>query len=161
MKLMLSLMMMMSMTFTQIKHPMAMGCLLLMQTIAVSMMSGMLSQTFWFSYILFLIFLGGMLVLFIYVTSITSNKMFNMSTKLIMIIPTMSIMLTLYMYMDINNQESINFLLLNNNTTNTLLKLYNNYTNYITIMMASYLFITLITIVKITNIFKGPLRKMK
>nr|WGO58195.1 NADH dehydrogenase subunit 6 [Allacta xizangensis] len=161
MKFMLSMMTMLSIMFTQIKHPMAMGCLLLMQTIMVSTMSGLMSQTFWFSYMLFLIFMGGMLVLFIYMTSITSNSMFYMSTKMIvMIIPIMSLVMYLYTnYMDINNQESMNFMLMNNTTTNSMMKLYNKYTHYITIMMASYLFLSLITIVKITNIFKGPLRK--
>nr|YP_010946320.1 NADH dehydrogenase subunit 6 [Allacta bruna]WGO57038.1 NADH dehydrogenase subunit 6 [Allacta bruna] len=163
MKLMLAMMMMVSIMLTQSKHPMTIGCLLLMQTIMISMTSGVLSQTFWFSYILFLIFLGGMLVLFIYVTSITSNSMFYMSMKMITItIPIMMLVIYMYMnYTDINNQESTNFLTMNNLMTNMMMKLYNKNTHYITIMMASYLFISLITIVKITNIFKGPLRKMK
>ena len=50
-----------------------MGLTLLIQTILVSIISGLITKTFWFSYILFLVFLGGILVLFIYVTSLASN----------------------------------------------------------------------------------------
>lgn len=39
-----------------------------------------------------------------------------------------------------------------------LIKLYNYPTNFITILLINYLLLTLIAIVKITNIFFGPLR---
>nr|YP_010946281.1 NADH dehydrogenase subunit 6 [Allacta hainanensis]WGO56999.1 NADH dehydrogenase subunit 6 [Allacta hainanensis] len=162
MKMMLSSMMMLSIIFMSISHPMVMGLILLLQTIMVSMMTGTLSQTFWLSYILFLIFLGGMLILFIYVTSITSNKMFYISNKMIIItvLITMMMFMSKDIYLETNNQESLNFLLINNSTTNKMLKLYNKSTHFITMMLASYLFLSLIVIAKITNIFKGPLRKM-
>lgn len=40
----------------------------------------------------------------------------------------------------------------------SLNKLYNFPTNFITILLINYLLITLIVVVKITKIFKGPLR---
>lgn len=40
----------------------------------------------------------------------------------------------------------------------TLNKLYNFPTNLVTIILIIYLFLTLIAIVKITNVFEGPLR---
>nr|WGO58130.1 NADH dehydrogenase subunit 6 [Centrocolumna evidens] len=153
-----------SIIFTQMNHPLAMGLILLIQTIMVSLISGMLSQTFWFSYILFLIFLGGMLILFIYVTSLASNEMFFMSMKMLMLsmmifltFMTMLYMMKLFPY---QNQEIELFMSTNNPLTNSLTKLYNQPTGTITIMLASYLFLTLIAVVKITNIFKGPLRQM-
>nr|AVN67697.1 NADH dehydrogenase subunit 6 [Blatta orientalis] len=161
---MLIMLMTTSMFFTQMKHPLAMGLMLLIQTIITCMMSGMLSQSFWFSYVLFLVFLGGMLVLFIYVTSLASNEMFSMSMKM------MSIMIFSIMFMTMidtnmmmNNMEIMNHEFLyntENEMLNSLMKLYNQPTNLITIMLASYLFLTLIVVVKITNISKGPLRQM-
>lgn len=40
----------------------------------------------------------------------------------------------------------------------SLNKLYNFPTNILTILLINYLFLTLIAVVKITNIFEGPLR---
>nr|WGO58208.1 NADH dehydrogenase subunit 6 [Allacta transversa] len=162
MKTLLIIMMITSVIFTQINHPMTLGLMLLMQTTMVSMFSGMMSQSFWFSYILFLIFIGGMLILFIYVTSIASNELFYMSKVIII---TSMIMLSLLLFLkynklNVNNQEMMTFMPMNNSSMKPLIKLYNNPTNMMTMMLVMYLFITLIVVVKITNIFKGPLRKM-
>jgi hypothetical protein len=60
------------------------------------------------------------------------------------------------------NKETIKHEFMMTNETNLLLeKLYNQPTGRITILLASYLLLTLIVIVKITNISKGPLRQIK
>nr|YP_010946892.1 NADH dehydrogenase subunit 6 [Sorineuchora formosana]WGO57649.1 NADH dehydrogenase subunit 6 [Sorineuchora formosana] len=162
MKMMMTLTLLSSINFTKMKHPMAMGMMLLIQTMITIMMSGMMSKTFWMSYILFLIFLGGMMVLFIYVTSIASNEMFKMSTKLTIstLLLSMIIITMNYNYPDMINQETMNLkMTINESTNNMTIKLYNSMNHYIMITLAMYLFITLIAIVKITNTFKGPLRK--
>nr|WAX39321.1 NADH dehydrogenase subunit 6 [Homalosilpha sp. 1 ZQW-2020] len=165
MKNILIMMLTTSLMFTQMNHPLAMGLMLLIQTIIMCIMSGLLSQSFWFSYILFLIFLGGMLVLFIYVTSLASNEMFFMSMKMIIITIMIIFMLMLLINLNymINNMEVMlhdYMYSTENEMMNSLMKLYNQPTNLITIMLASYLFLTLIAVVKITNISKGPLRQM-
>nr|YP_010946983.1 NADH dehydrogenase subunit 6 [Symplocodes ridleyi]WGO57740.1 NADH dehydrogenase subunit 6 [Symplocodes ridleyi] len=151
-----------SIMFTQSNHPLSMGLILLLQTILISLLTGMISQSFWFSYILFLIFLGGMLILFMYVTSLASNEMFSLSYKMILLSSLISIILTI-MYMNFptfHNPDSINVLSLNNTLLFSLIKLYNQPNGIITILVVSYLFLTLIVVVKIINIFKGPLRQM-
>nr|WHM51911.1 NADH dehydrogenase subunit 6 [Porotermes adamsoni] len=149
--------------FTQMKHPLAMGLMLLLQTILMSTISGLLHQSFWYSYILFLIFLGGMLVLFIYVTSLASNEMFSMSTKMLSILVGAVMILTpMNMWIKNDSEESTKHEMIPNNTTNNVLeKLYNEPTGNLTIMLALYLFLALIVVAKITNISKGPLRQMK
>nr|QZP40935.1 NADH dehydrogenase subunit 6 [Geoscapheus dilatatus] len=152
-----------SILFTQMNHPLAMGLILLIQTIMISMITGLSTQSFWFSYVLFLIFIGGMLVLFIYITSLASNEMFIMSTKLLylmMIITPLLVFLMKMNFLNLTNQESLMFLTINNSTPLPLLKLYSYPTGMLTIMMAIYLLITLIAVVKIINIFSGPLRQM-
>nr|AVN67675.1 NADH dehydrogenase subunit 6 [Symploce macroptera] len=153
-----------SIMFTQMNHPLAMGLLLLIQTMMISLISGMLSQSFWFSYVLFLVFLGGMLVLFIYVTSLASNEMFMLSTKMIissLFIMILSMMILMNSKLSIiQNQEMMGFWMMDNPLYNSLTKLYNQPTGSITVLLASYLFLTLIAVVKITNISKGPLRQM-
>nr|WPY71340.1 NADH dehydrogenase subunit 6 [Gampsocera sp.] len=161
-----------SFLFIQMNHPLAMGLTLLFQTIFISIITGLITKTFWFAYILFLIFLGGMLVLFIYVTSLASNEMFSFSIK--SLIYSMSFMLLFlflsFMFIDqmmmnsnIMNEEMT---MINNNNlfymenSMSLNKLYNFPTNFITILLMNYLLITLIAIVKITKLFYGPLRMM-
>nr|YP_010397548.1 NADH dehydrogenase subunit 6 [Boreoheptagyia brevitarsis]UQJ73457.1 NADH dehydrogenase subunit 6 [Boreoheptagyia brevitarsis] len=155
--------------FMQMKHPMAMGMMLLIQTLLICLITGNYSKTFWFSYVLFLIFLGGMLVLFIYVTSLASNEMFSFSMK-IFILSFLMLFFLLFLTLILDNSIISNFMM--NNEMNSfydmksfisensisLNKLYNFPTNMITILLINYLFLTLIAVVKITNIFEGPLR---
>nr|QEE94317.1 NADH dehydrogenase subunit 6 [Haemagogus janthinomys] len=159
-----------SFIFMQMKHPLAMGLMLLIQTFLTSLLTGMYVKTFWFSYVLFLIFMGGMLVLFIYVTSLSSNEMFSMSFKLSFLsIIFMMISTFILFFFDksiienfINNNEMNlffnNTLMLENITE--LNKMYNFPTNLITLLLINYLFLTLLVVVKITKKNYGPLRPM-
>nr|YP_009694381.1 NADH dehydrogenase subunit 6 [Carabus granulatus]QEI26041.1 NADH dehydrogenase subunit 6 [Carabus granulatus] len=161
----------MTIIFMFLNHPMSMGLILLIQTILISLMSGIFSYTYWFSYILFLIMIGGMLVLFIYMTSLASNEMFNFSTKLTLCMLTfMSMLIMMYLMMDYmmlnplfknsNLMEFMNnMMFLNNENNYSLNKIYNTPNNMITLMLVNYLFLTLIAVVKITDIKYGPLRQ--
>nr|YP_009743924.1 NADH dehydrogenase subunit 6 [Protambulyx astygonus]QIE12693.1 NADH dehydrogenase subunit 6 [Protambulyx astygonus] len=170
-KLTISLMMLMlSMMMYFLNHPLSMGFMILMQTLLTCLLSGMLIKTYWFSYILFLTFLGGLLVLFIYICSIASNEMFIMSNNLKMIFILFMLMLPMILmmsnknlnWMNLNNNlemnNFMNFMFFNNENKINMNKLYNNYSSMLTMLLIIYLFITLIAIVKITNIFYGPLR---
>nr|WAM61647.1 NADH dehydrogenase subunit 6 [Limenitis jina] len=153
-----------------INHPLTMGLLILIQTLFTCLLSGMLINTYWFSYILFLIFLGGLLVLFIYVSSVASNELFkiHLMSKFIFIYIFTILIFSFFFknnlfWMNFSiNDEMINFynstLFFNNELNFNLSKLYNKQNFFMMIMLIIYLFITLIAIVKITNIFFGPLR---
>nr|AYU71304.1 NADH dehydrogenase subunit 6 [Eucnemidae sp. 4 ACP-2013] len=147
--------------FLMINHPMTMGMMLLIQTLIIALETGKMSFNFWFSYIMFLIMVGGMLILFIYMTSLTSNKKFNMKLKfyymMIIIIMIMVILIP-------NNIESNNtFIQMNNQETflNLLNKFINLPSNYFYLSAIIYLLITLIAIIKITNLSKSPMRMNK
>nr|AEZ55652.1 NADH dehydrogenase subunit 6 [Ptilodactylidae sp. MJTNT-2012] len=167
---MLSMLMLLSLMLTLIfpflKHPMSMGMILLMQSTLISMTTGFFSYNFWFSYILFIIMIGGMLVLFIYMTSIASNEMFKYSNKIAMIMITLSIMFMVMIHMEdqffmninTSNIDSMNFS--KSVMFNLSLNKYLNFpSNILLFFMIIYLFITLIAVVKITNISYGPLRQ--
>nr|YP_010947048.1 NADH dehydrogenase subunit 6 [Margattea spinifera]WGO57857.1 NADH dehydrogenase subunit 6 [Margattea spinifera] len=152
----------MSMMSMFINHPMIMGMILLIQTTLITLITGMISPTFWFSYILFLIFIGGMLILFIYMTSLASNEIITITKKTILFMAVIIIPIIFFKQIQSYsyNQDNYLFTNMNNLFNNQVLKLYNMPTHLITIMMGSYLFLSLIAVVKITNIFMGPLRKM-
>jgi hypothetical protein len=82
-KLLISIRTITRLIFTQIKHPLAIGLMLLIQTTIVCIIRGTKYKRFWFSYILFIIIIGGMLVLFIYITRLASNEVFSPSNKIL------------------------------------------------------------------------------
>nr|QII41733.1 NADH dehydrogenase subunit 6 [Anopheles sinensis] len=161
----------MSFIFMKMKHPLSMGLMLLIQTFLTCLLTGIYVKTFWFSYVLFLIFLGGMLILFIYVTSLSSNEMFSMSFSLTIIsFMIFMFMMTIFFIMDkslteqfIMNMEMEKISMMNNLINENILslnKMYNFPTNLITLLLINYLFLTLLVTVKITKKFYGPLRPM-
>nr|YP_009995412.1 NADH dehydrogenase subunit 6 [Ochthebius lividipennis]QNP09828.1 NADH dehydrogenase subunit 6 [Ochthebius lividipennis] len=142
-------------------HPLSMGMILLIQTITISLITGFLNFNYWFSYILFLIMIGGMLVLFIYMTSVASNEKFKINNKIILLIISFMTIMMIFTFNDnyfimINNFNK--FIYMNNNYL-MLSKFYNLPSNSIMFLMIIYLFITLIAVVKITNFNLGPLRQ--
>nr|YP_009487755.1 NADH dehydrogenase subunit 6 [Anopheles albertoi]YP_009487807.1 NADH dehydrogenase subunit 6 [Anopheles strodei]YP_009487833.1 NADH dehydrogenase subunit 6 [Anopheles goeldii]AWB98703.1 NADH dehydrogenase subunit 6 [Anopheles aff. arthuri D PGF-2018]AWB99210.1 NADH dehydrogenase subunit 6 [Anopheles aff. nuneztovari A PGF-2018]AWB99236.1 NADH dehydrogenase subunit 6 [Anopheles aff. arthuri C PGF-2018]AWB98599.1 NADH dehydrogenase subunit 6 [Anopheles albertoi]AWB98612.1 NADH dehydrogenase len=167
----MTLCLIMSFIFMQMKHPLSMGLMLLIQTFLTCLITSIYVKTFWFSYVLFLIFLGGMLILFIYVTSLSSNEMFSMSFSLTMIsLIIFSIFTILFFIIDkslieqfITNMEMEKLSNMNNLINENILslnKMYNFPTNLITLLLINYLFLTLLVTVKITKKFYGPLRPM-
>nr|YP_010952590.1 NADH dehydrogenase subunit 6 [Acherontia styx]WMQ52936.1 NADH dehydrogenase subunit 6 [Acherontia styx] len=164
------IMIMLSFMMYFLNHPLSMGLMILIQTMLTCLLSGMMIKTYWFSYILFLTFLGGLLVLFIYVSSIASNELFLISNNMKMFIFMFMLLLIfiqfLFMknlnWMNLNNNSEMdmfnNIFWFNNENKINMNKLYNNKSSMLMMMLIIYLFITLIAIVKITNIFYGPLR---
>nr|ALO77206.1 NADH deshydrogenase subunit 6 [Alleculinae sp. ALL01] len=152
----------MTMMFTMMKHPLSMGLILLIQTIIVSLLSGNLSQNFWFSYILFLIMIGGMLILFMYMTSIASNEKFKTNTKIVtltLIAPIIWWMTQPYSKTQIKNNELMETM----KTTEFMMNL-NKFINFPLMMtlvfIMIYLLLALIATVKITSFKQGSIRQM-
>nr|ALO76229.1 NADH deshydrogenase subunit 6 [Pleophylla sp. PLE01] len=163
-KILMTISLMMSLLFSMLTHPLSMGAILLTQTVTVAMTMGYFNYNYWFSYLLFLIMIGGMLVLFAYMTSVASNEKFKFSIKITVIIMMMTsmiiltLMLTDQYFTNLNNinPESISMMMKFKLSLN---KFISYPSNIIMFMMIIYLLITLIAVVKITDIKKGPLRQ--
>lgn len=155
--------------FISITHPLAMGIILLLQTLAICAITALINFHVWFSYILFLIFLGGILVLFIYITSLASNEMFQFSFKIVaFFFITVSSGMFLVIILDpllldfkmassdihkyIGNTYNRQMVLIGN--------IYSTNTINTTLFIILYLLLTLIVVVKITYTFLGPLRML-
>lgn len=148
-------------------HPISIGITLLIQTILTCILTGIITKSFWFSYILFLIFIGGILVLFIYISSLAPNEKFNLDIKIITQLILIILMVLILINLDnfIFNLNQISYEREKFDTTNLLKenflsssKIYDLPNNYIVIFIINYLLLNLIIIVKITNIYQGPLR---
>nr|YP_009937356.1 NADH dehydrogenase subunit 6 [Trigonopterus selaruensis]QNT26827.1 NADH dehydrogenase subunit 6 [Trigonopterus selaruensis] len=161
----LSLISTISASFMFMNHPLSLGSVLLLQTIMIALLSGYLYMNFWFGYILFLVMVGGMLVMFIYMTSIASNEKFKLPKKLIpiMVIPLMVILPLINLFHDkfliMQLNFSVNFMFQHKNNILNLSQYFNYPSTFLLISLMIYLFLTLIAIVKITNKNSGTLRQ--
>nr|AOY39432.1 NADH dehydrogenase subunit 6 [Disteniidae sp. BMNH 899837] len=157
--------MIMSTIFMFLKHPLSLGTVLMLQTISVSLITGIMNFNFWFSYIVFLIMIGGMLILFLYMTSVASNEKFKLSmtmtTTIMIIVPTMIISTMIMKF--INLEFNTKFDIFSHSqifySNNSLMKYFNFPSSMIYFIMIIYLLIALITVVFITNVKSGPIRQ--
>nr|WNN67220.1 NADH dehydrogenase subunit 6 [Colasposoma dauricum] len=158
MKTILMIMMSLSLTFIILNHPLSMGLFLLIMTIMMSLATGLMNSTFWFSYILFLVMIGGMLILFIYMTSVASNEKFKFSFKI------MYLSLSIFMIsMVFNMNQKLKLMETNpfNNYNNPMtmnMKYFSPSMKMILIFLMTYLLLTLIMTVYMTKKNMGPLR---
>nr|QKN22816.1 NADH dehydrogenase subunit 6 [Triatoma nitida] len=152
-----------SITFLLTKHPLSMGLTLIIQTLMVAMMTGLMINMFWFSYILVISMLSGMLVLFIYMASVASNEKFHTTWSMLMYMMPMIIM-SMMMFFIMDQLEvscmspSIKKSMTGAEQLISLNKLFIFNNMSITIMLVSYLFLTMIAISYIANVHEGPLR---
>nr|YP_002735093.1 NADH dehydrogenase subunit 6 [Saldula arsenjevi]ABZ02135.1 NADH dehydrogenase subunit 6 [Saldula arsenjevi] len=153
----------MTMLFLFTKHPLSMGIVLITQTIMISMLTGVINKSFWFSYMLVMILLSGALVLFIYMASIASNEKFYSSVFLFKV-TTMLTLVSTIMYIKMDSvmkylsMESTTYMFVENEQMMNLMKLFNLQNMQLTFMMVMYLLFTMIVVVYNINIYEGPMR---
>nr|YP_010561837.1 NADH dehydrogenase subunit 6 [Decolopoda australis]UYX57784.1 NADH dehydrogenase subunit 6 [Decolopoda australis] len=151
MKILLFSLMFMTMMILTMNHPLSLVVMILLITININMIISLILTLSWNSYILIIIFLGGMLVLFIYIASISSNEKFNKLNKM-MLIPLM-IFPTL-IFIEIPSLFSIN-----KNFMESISSMYMTSMMHFTLFIMVYLIITLLISVKIANNKFGPIRQ--
>lgn len=103
-----------------------------------------------------------------YMSALASNELINFSLKpFIKFIIIINLLFLLILCIDkfyiinwiLNKELDIyNITILTQENTYSLVKIYNTPNNFITILLISYLLLTLIIVVKITSAFNGPLR---
>nr|AHF21623.1 NADH dehydrogenase subunit 6 [Argas sp. SpringbokSA-QMS95171] len=136
--------MLISIFFFMSLHPLTMLIMLILMTLNIVSIVYLTSKTAWTPMILILLILGGMLVLFIYITSVTPNKKFTFKKQsILMVIPSLML--------------STNMIYLTFSKTNILL--FNMDKNsFLLIFITIYLLTTLIAIMKLINSSTAPIR---
>nr|YP_009503283.1 NADH dehydrogenase subunit 6 [Bathytoma punicea]AXA45203.1 NADH dehydrogenase subunit 6 [Bathytoma punicea] len=155
-----------SMTFSSLlvlplmSQPLSLGLVIMVSTLLMCTISAMvLSQ--WYGYILFLIYVGGLLVMFAYVAALSPNVLFGHGTPLLFF-TTMTILLILFFYL----YPFIDLSSLGNLDTFEKLKFLKNYgvelvspqMTSILIGLALILLINLIVVVKVCYYRHASLR---
>nr|WNK74779.1 NADH dehydrogenase subunit 6 [Thaia sp. 1 NZ-2023b] len=155
----MKLMMMTSLVTPFMKNPMSMGLILLTQTMLMIILINKMMYTSWFTMITFLMMIGGLLILFTYMSTMASNESFKIKFNL-MLAMLMLCLVTDEMMMDnqIIEEESIKTSF---DTNLSLIKIYNSKSMSMTILMVIYLLITMISVSYTVKHHKGPLRSYK
>lgn len=147
-------------------NPITLTLLLIFITFLISLKINYLINS-WSSYILFLIIIGGLIIIFIYIVRVANNELFLLNYKFL-IINLLKIIPLIIIFLLINPSHFIN----NNNNTNlwfdTLinnfsLDLYEPYLipfNDNILFIINYLFYSIICIINICYKFKSPLRQL-
>nr|AZZ89099.1 NADH dehydrogenase subunit 6 [Paracatonidia sp. SX-2018] len=147
------------------KHPISLGTILMTQTILVCLMMTEVSKNSWFAFILFITIIGGLMIMFMYMSSIASNEMFKPMNLTIMMMITLLIITMIIMNKDetmkmtckmFNNKT----LTLNNEEMKTTLKFYNLNKMNITLIMMMIMLLTMVSVTNISTTFEGPLKKL-
>nr|UOU20225.1 NADH dehydrogenase subunit 6 [Glycera sp. i ZZ-2021] len=144
------LMMTLSMGLTIILtlSPLATGFWVLMLALLTATVTAM-SMSSWFGFIIFLIYIGGMLVMFAYFTAIQPNQQLKITVPLIAMILTIMVLPVYY------NPSTINQLTNKNWWVSAMYEAMNIPS---LIFLALALFLALISIVKISFLNRAPLR---
>nr|AXS65788.1 NADH dehydrogenase subunit 6 [Cucujoidea sp. 22 KM-2017] len=135
--------------FMLFNHPLMMMIILFFQSINIALFLGKM-KNFWFSYILLLVMIGGLLILFLYMTSFVYNE------KIIFSKLNYFIIFMIFFTLIINYKTFVY-------SNNTIIYSINKYFNYsfipMFILLMFYLFIVMSAVIKITNNSRGPLRQ--
>nr|YP_010478387.1 NADH dehydrogenase subunit 6 [Nesophrosyne kanawao]UVI59831.1 NADH dehydrogenase subunit 6 [Nesophrosyne kanawao] len=154
--LLMKIMIMISSYTMMLKTPMSMGVMLLILTAVSTFLMANILTTAWIPMIMFLMLIGGLLILFMYMSSIVPNEKFT-TNILMVIMPAIVFAMPLgtVMVEPLMNESLLSTMLIDNIS---MIKMYNKKTFIITVFMFMYLLLSMIVVTKIVKIFSGPLR---
>lgn len=140
-------------------HPITLLVITILQTFIISYTTWSKTSNSWLPLILFLIFIGGLIVLFIYIVRLASNETFNIvleNNKITtLFIATVIIAVIWSWTKNYNTLAQINF-----NFLNQFNKIYSSTPRYIIMFVIFYLLLTLIVAVKISNLKEAPVKNI-
>nr|YP_009739803.1 NADH dehydrogenase subunit 6 [Stygobromus allegheniensis]QIC54428.1 NADH dehydrogenase subunit 6 [Stygobromus allegheniensis] len=144
-------------------HPLGMTAMIILQALAIAINLYTYTQTSWFTYILIMTFLSGMMIIFAYISSIVPNEtMTKMPFFFSASVMATSVIALLLLFSQTMTSDFFNLPLvmtsLYDSATATIFKIFKTNTNTLAIILISYLLVVLIMVVKITAFNSGPLR---
>nr|YP_010557137.1 NADH dehydrogenase subunit 6 [Ceriodaphnia cornuta]UYS92825.1 NADH dehydrogenase subunit 6 [Ceriodaphnia cornuta] len=153
--------------FPLLNHPLSMGLNILILTILFSVSMSMEMSNTWISYALVLVLLGGLLVIFIYVSLLASNELFKSNNYTFILISSVVFLFTLFFLLTNLHEFSSSssnfrpFQDLNLQNYEWLSQLYSLELWSLTSLLIMYLLLTLIAVVSITKNDFSSLRSLK
>jgi NADH-ubiquinone oxidoreductase chain 6 len=135
-------------------HPVTLIFFILTQTLVICLLTWTILKIRWFSYILFLVFLGGLIVLFIYITSLASNEKIFFSLKPSLVVLIVSLLL-IVIPTSLNRTPEYKYFL---SSIKSFYSIYSRPLFLPTIVAIIYLLFTLIVVVKVASKYEAPIK---
>uniref|UniRef100_UPI0030DFCE56 NADH dehydrogenase subunit 6 n=1 Tax=Haemadipsa hainana TaxID=909595 RepID=UPI0030DFCE56 len=105
----------------------------------------------WYAFLMFLIYIGGMLIMFSYFVAISPNQ--YVKNKSMLLTPLLIIIMLLITYSHYSN-----FISMNKYFFNFVLMMYKNESNFCTLFLILLLLLMMLIVSKLMKSSKGPLR---
>nr|YP_009940102.1 NADH dehydrogenase subunit 6 [Hamamelistes spinosus]QNV49430.1 NADH dehydrogenase subunit 6 [Hamamelistes spinosus] len=161
MKLIIMINLMLSISLTMMKSPLKSNLIILSQSIMLTLMVNLINKTSWISFMIFILYVGGLMIIFLYISSIAFNEMnINNNNYKILIMKMILIFFLIYLiknFMNLENQHYQNkFNFEDNYYFINMFMLPNNMLIYIIMLI---LFFMLILIIWLLKNNKGPIRQ--
>jgi len=131
-------------------NPLSIGVSILFIALTVAILFSY-SISSWIAFLIFLIYIGGILVIFSYFVSLTPNQTINILSIILILSSTYIILLSIITINNIKPKFSPLYIIQSNS-------FYLKSNSSILVLLATILLITIIIVVKLTINFKGPLR---
>nr|DAC76906.1 TPA_asm: NADH dehydrogenase subunit 6 [Pseudomyrmex elongatus] len=149
-------------------HPTHLIVILIIYSIFISLNLSMLKKSFMYSIMLFLIMISGILIIFLYFSSLISNeKIYMLNHKKLMFMIMISVMIMLHTFkfnkhmQPMNNSNEFKSLMTyQNNLFSNLEWIYLYPFNSLSILCMMFLLLSMFTIIKIISSKSHPLRKI-
>nr|YP_010535620.1 NADH dehydrogenase subunit 6 [Ornithodoros noorsveldensis]AIZ58708.1 NADH dehydrogenase subunit 6 [Ornithodoros noorsveldensis]AIZ58721.1 NADH dehydrogenase subunit 6 [Ornithodoros noorsveldensis]UYB78493.1 NADH dehydrogenase subunit 6 [Ornithodoros noorsveldensis] len=143
----MKMLMMISIWFIASTHPISMIMILISSTLLFNLFIYIQLKNTWFPLLVTLLILGGMLTIFLYITSLTPNKKFTFN-KFFMMISILGLTI------EVKNNIFTNF------EQNNIFSMFNTSSIMMIIFMTIYLLITLIAIMMMIKSSMAPMKSM-
>nr|YP_009502251.1 NADH dehydrogenase subunit 6 [Acizzia uncatoides]AWU48814.1 NADH dehydrogenase subunit 6 [Acizzia uncatoides] len=141
-----------------VTHPISLGAILMIQTMLTCGYTRVIFNSAWIPATIFLVVIGGLMILFTYVTSICSNKKFLLKNITSMQYVTTMVMILFILFSEMVTTPS-DSLSLKDLFNMEFLKLFLPLNMGSSNFMFIYLLIMLVIMISILPLSKGPLRK--
>nr|YP_003875584.1 NADH dehydrogenase subunit 6 [Caprella mutica]ADA69729.1 NADH dehydrogenase subunit 6 [Caprella mutica] len=156
----MTLLLFMLFMFVITNHPLTMGLALMLTSLAMGIILSLNGPSAWIAYMLVMIFVSGMMIIIMYMSSLSSNENISPSTFMKKTY-TALLILSLAMFFPLKQQQlnlpkSAHYF--SDSLFTIIYKTYNQLMNSMTTLIIFYLLIVLIVAVNIVKVSKTPLR---
>jgi len=137
-----------------LNHPIIILRRILTQTITASVIMYIIFPNPWNSLILFLIFIGGLIVVFIYTTRLASNE--KIKIQMFDIFTACTVVITIFTTIYIATRRDINLILVS--VSKMLNSIFSQSSKFLIIAIMMYLFFLIVVTTSIVSLNQAPLR---
>nr|YP_009443397.1 NADH dehydrogenase subunit 6 [Amphioctopus marginatus]ATR80181.1 NADH dehydrogenase subunit 6 [Amphioctopus marginatus] len=145
-------------------QPLSLGFMIMLVSVFMSVMVSFFVYS-WYGYMLFLVYVGGLLIMFMYIISLIPNLIFfSKGLFMYMFVVVMGFLMmnfmSMYMYMDVGllNMKVVNMKFMSLGMSSLIMSGFNFYCY---VFLGVLLLLILISVVKICYYCEGPLRVFK